>query len=115
MKIIQKHLASPGQQALWTFHRLHPTSPAYNMVLARELHAELDPERLQAAFALVVAHYEALHCGYREDDGQLWMIQPARIEADVAIQRVENLDKAGVRSWLERQADLRGAGGQLRV
>lgn len=43
MKIIQEHLASPGQQALWQFHRLNPDSPAYNMVLARELHAELDP------------------------------------------------------------------------
>lgn len=106
MNTLQRHLASPGQQALWAFHRLNPTSPAYNMVLARELHAELDPERLKAAFALVVANYEALHCGYREDDGQLWMIQPTRIEADVAIQRVENLDKAGARSWLERQADL---------
>ncbi|HLA33202.1 MAG TPA: amino acid adenylation domain-containing protein [Pseudomonas sp.] len=106
MKSIQKHLASPGQQALWTFHRLHPASPAYNMVLARELRADLDPERLCAAFALVQAHYEALHCGYREEDGQLWMVQPARVEVDVAVQQVENLDEAGVRAWLEHQADL---------
>lgn len=106
MTSIQRHLASLGQQALWTFHRLNPTSPAYNMVLARELRAELDPERLCAAFALVLANYEALHCGYQEEDGQLWMVQPARIEADVATQRVENLHQTDVRAWLEQQADL---------
>ncbi|MDP3846048.1 MAG: amino acid adenylation domain-containing protein [Pseudomonas sp.] len=106
MTTLQRHLASPGQQALWTFHRLNPTSPAYNMVLARELRAELDPEHLCAAFALVLAHCEALHCGYEEEDGQLWMVQPARIEADVATQQVENLNQADVRAWLEHQADL---------
>ncbi|SED57850.1 non-ribosomal peptide synthetase [Pseudomonas anguilliseptica] len=106
MTSIQRHLASPGQQALWTFHRLNPTSPAYNMVLARELRAELDPERLCAAFALVLANYEALHCGYQEEDGQLWMVQPVRIEPDVATQRVENLHQTDVRAWLEQQADL---------
>ncbi len=106
MKIIQKHLASPGQQALWQFHRLNPDSPAYNMVAARELPADLVPELLSAAFALVVAHYEALHCGYQEDQGQLWMVQPERIEADVASERDDDLDEAGVLAWLERQADL---------
>lgn len=106
MPIIQKHLASPGQLALWQFHRLNPDSPAYNMVAARELRADLDPELLGAAFALVVAQCEALHCGYEEDQGQLWMIQPARIEADVASERDDKLDEAGVLAWLERQADL---------
>src|SRR3989338_10204112 len=76
------------------------------MVGARELRADLDPELLGAAFALVLAHCEALHCGYQEDQGQLWMVQPARIEADVASQRDDALDEAGVRAWLERQADL---------
>ncbi|WP_339413595.1 amino acid adenylation domain-containing protein [Pseudomonas sp. EA_35y_Pfl2_R5] len=106
MNIIQKHLASPGQLALWQFHRLNPDSPAYNMVAARELRADLDPEMLSAAFAIVVSHCEALHCGYQEDQGQLWMFQPAQIEADVASERDDDLDEAGVVAWLERQADL---------
>lgn len=106
MTIIQQHLASAGQQALWAFHRLAPDSPAYNMVVARELRADLDPECLSAAFALVVAHCEALHCGYREEDGQLWMVQPARIVVDVATQRTEGLGEAAVLTWLEQQADL---------
>ncbi|MES2820925.1 MAG: amino acid adenylation domain-containing protein, partial [Pseudomonadota bacterium] len=101
----RKHLASPGQQALWNFHRLNPDSPAYNMVGARELRPDLDPQRLCAAFALVVAHSEALHCGYREDDGQLWMVPPSRIEADAACERDDELDEAAVMAWLERQAD----------
>lgn len=106
MSIIQKHLASPGQQALWTFHRLAPDSPAYNMVAARELRADLEPELLGAAFALVIAHCEALHCGYREEQGQLWMFQPERIVADVANERDDALDETGALAWMERQADL---------
>lgn len=106
MKIIQRHVASPGQHALWQFHRLNPDSPAYNMAVARELRADLEPELLGAAFALVVAHCEALHCGYQEDDGQLWVLQPARIETDVSCERDDDLDEAAVLVWLEHQADL---------
>ncbi|MEO4048125.1 amino acid adenylation domain-containing protein [Pseudomonas sp. CAU 1711] len=105
MTTLHKHLASHGQRALWTFHRLNPDSPAYNMVLARELRADLDTDRLCAAFALVVAHFEALHCAYREEDGQLWMVQPERIAADVLVERSER-DESGAKAWLERHADL---------
>ena len=99
------HQASAGQQALWQYHQLNPASPAYNMVAARELRADLDPAALCRAFARVVEHCETLHCGYREQDGVLWMYRPQHIQVHTRIERIDNLDSAGVEAWLEQHAD----------
>ncbi len=98
-------LASPGQYALWQFHQLNPTSPAYNMVAARELRADLDPVALCQAFGRVVEHCETLHCGYREEDGQLWMVRPAQLHIDATAQRIDDLDTQGIEAWIATHAD----------
>ena len=97
--------ASAGQQALWQHHQLNPASPAYNMVAARELRADLDPATLCQAFAQVVRHCETLHCGYREQDGKLWMYRPEHIQANTRIERIDDLDSAGVAAWIAQHAD----------
>lgn len=99
------YLASPGQQALWQFHQLNPASHAYNMVAARELRADLDAATLCAAFTRVVEHCETLHCGYREVDGQLWMFRPEQIRVSATWERLDDLDAAGVKAWIEHHAD----------
>lgn len=99
------HLASPGQYALWQFHQLNPASPAYNMVAARELRADLDPAALCRAFSQVVEHCETLHCGYREQDGQLWMVRPEQLHIDASVQRNDDLDTKGVDAWIGTHAD----------
>ena len=97
--------ASAGQQALWQYHQLNPASPAYNMVAARELRADLDPATLCQAFAQVVRHCETLHCGYREQDGKLWMYRPEHIQVNTRIERIDDLDSAGVAAWIAQHAD----------
>lgn len=97
--------ASAGQQALWQYHQLNPASPAYNMVAARELRADLDPATLCQAFARVVRHFETLHCGYREQDGTLWMYRPEHIQVHTHVERIDALDNAGVAAWIAQHAD----------
>ena len=99
------HQASAGQQALWQNHQLHPTSAAYNMVAARELRADLDPAALCRAFTRLVEHCETLHCGYREQDGTLWMYRPEQLQVNTRIEHIDGLDSAGVAAWIEAHAD----------
>ncbi|EAR21799.1 non-ribosomal peptide synthetase [Nitrococcus mobilis] len=101
-----KRPLSAGQMALWAFYKLAPHSPAYNMVYGIELKAEIDLDRLGTAFARVLASFEALCCGYREEDGEVLMVRAPVLEPDFTVQRVERWDEAQVRAWLTRQADL---------
>ncbi|MCO6440621.1 MAG: amino acid adenylation domain-containing protein [Nitrococcus mobilis] len=101
-----KRPLSDGQMAMWAFYKLAPHSPAYNMVYGVELRADIDLDRLGAAFAQVLASFEALCCGYREEDGEVLMVRPAALEPDFSVQRVERWDEAQVRAWMTRQADL---------
>ena len=99
------HQASAGQQALWQNHQLNPTSAAYNMVAARELRADLDPDALCRAFTRLVEHCETLHCGYREQDGTLWMYHPEQLQVNTRIERIDGLDSTGIAACVEAHAD----------
>lgn len=100
-----QHAASTGQQALWQYHQLNPTSPAYNMVAARELRADLDPATLCRAFARVVEHCETLHCGYREQNGVVFMYHPGQVRVNASVEHNDSLDSKGVADWIEQHAD----------
>ncbi|MER7415705.1 amino acid adenylation domain-containing protein [Micromonospora peucetia] len=51
----------PNQQSLYALWRTDPDSVAYNIPFRLDLRGPLDRQRLQAAFAEVVARHDALH------------------------------------------------------
>jgi non-ribosomal peptide synthetase component F/acyl carrier protein len=57
---------SPSLRRLWTWHRLHPESPAYNVVRVLDIHGRIKPTALRAAMADVAARHEALRCSIAE-------------------------------------------------
>lgn len=66
--------ARPGQPAplaptlrrIWTWHRLYPESPAYNVVRVLQLEGQLRPAPLRAALADLTVRHEALRCAVSE-------------------------------------------------
>ncbi|MDY7094232.1 MAG: amino acid adenylation domain-containing protein [Acidobacteriota bacterium] len=75
------------QRSLWLAHRLHPGSPAYNLVSAYRLHGALDCEALEAAFRRVVARHRLLRSTYRVEHGEVRQIVHPR--PAVALERVD--------------------------
>jgi len=53
---------SPAMRRIWTWHRLHPQSPAYNVVRVLRIDARLQPARLRAALADLAERHDALRC-----------------------------------------------------
>lgn len=99
--------AGEEQRALWTAWRLAPEDPAYNMTYAVRLAPGIDPQRLAAAFAQVIAGHEALSSHFREDaDGRLVMERRPGFAADVAVHATGAMSDADRLNWLEREADL---------
>ncbi|MFS2012486.1 amino acid adenylation domain-containing protein [Azospirillum sp. CT11-132] len=99
--------AGEEQRALWTAWRLAPEDPAYNMTYAVELAPGIDPQRLAASFARVIAGHEALSSHYREDaNGRLIMERGPRFIPDVTVHATEAMSDADRLRWLEREADL---------
>ncbi|WP_188051873.1 non-ribosomal peptide synthetase [Azospirillum sp. Sh1] len=99
--------AGEEQRALWTAWHLAPEDPAYNMTYAVELAPGIDPQRLAAAFAQVIAGHEALSSHYREDaDGRLVMERQPGFTADVAVHTTVAMTDTDRLRWLEHEADL---------
>jgi hypothetical protein len=61
---------SYGQRALWYLHRLDPSSTAYNLTAALELHGDVDVFALVRALDAVVGAHAALRTRIREVDGE---------------------------------------------
>ncbi len=75
------------QTLMWLDHRLYPAAPYHNLVLTVELEGALDVDRMERAFAALVAENDSLRVAVREDD------VGARLEvADEHAIRLEHVD-----------------------
>jgi non-ribosomal peptide synthetase component F/acyl carrier protein/aryl carrier-like protein len=57
---------APTMRRMWTWHRLHPDSPAYNVVRVLRVEGRVQPGPLRAALADLCARHEALRCAVVE-------------------------------------------------
>ena len=67
---------SPAMRRIWTWHQLHPDSPAYNVVRVLALDAQVQPAPLRAALADVADRHEALRCH---------VVEPSPARAEIVI------------------------------
>ncbi|GIF62784.1 hypothetical protein Ais01nite_08190 [Asanoa ishikariensis] len=56
----------PTLRRIWTWHRLQPDSPAYNVVRVLSIAGRLQPAALRAALADLAERHEALRCAVEE-------------------------------------------------
>ncbi|SCL50715.1 non-ribosomal peptide synthetase [Micromonospora peucetia] len=99
----------PAEAGLWFLDRLHPGSPEYIVAAAVAIRGDLDPDRLAAAFAGIVARHPALRTRFADTDGTAYA--EALPQADppaVVVEAASDLD-----AWLTAAAaepfDLRTA------
>ncbi|MDZ5634894.1 non-ribosomal peptide synthetase [Janthinobacterium sp. GMG1] len=97
---------SHGQRALWTFYKMAPGSPAYNMAFGAELAGPVDAALLRQAFLHAQQSYEVLGCVYAESEDGPRMLRRAAPGEDFAVDTTQGLGEAGARAYLARQADL---------
>ncbi len=97
--------AGDGQRSLWTFYRLAPDSPAYNMAYAAELRSDIDLSKFREAFSHIVLGQESLFCGYAEDERGLRMFAPDAVIPDMTVSKVSGWSDEQVLAWLESEAD----------
>lgn len=57
---------SPTMRRIWTWHRLQPDSPAYNVVRVLSIEGRVQPTVLRAALADLTMRHEALRCAVAE-------------------------------------------------
>lgn len=67
---------APAMRRVWTWHRLNPGSPAYNVVRVLSIAGRVQPAALRAALADLSGRHEALRCAVAEP-------RPARPEVVV--------------------------------
>jgi|GEM_PF-1025393 len=100
-----------AQERLWFLDRLEDgTSAAYNMTFGLRLTGALEPARLAAALAGVVARHESLRCRFHADeDGRPFQ----RIEGEAAlplpVQDLSSLPAERVEAEVLRLGDVLGA------
>lgn len=59
----------PSEAGLWFLDRLHPGSPEYIVAAAVAIRGDLDPGRLAAVFAGLVARHPTLRTRFADNDG----------------------------------------------
>jgi hypothetical protein len=100
-----EHPLSYGQKALWYVYQLERQSPAYNIVHAAYLTADLDVDRLQKAWEILGQRHSVLRTIYDERDGQ----PIARIdhERPFPFQTIDasNWDEKKIDRWIQQEAD----------
>lgn len=97
---------SYGQRALWFLYQLDPRSPAYNLMHASYVRADLDREAFSRAFQTLVGRHAVLRTTYGARDGKpLQFIHPAR---KFSLERIEVFDwsRERLEAELHRQADV---------
>lgn len=86
-------ILSSAQRSLWSSQRRNPTSPLQNMALLTSFEALVDPDRLSAAFASVVAASDTLRLRI---DGDV----PSLIDTPPLSQRIE-IARSKIEAWAE--------------
>ncbi|MGH3220894.1 MAG: condensation domain-containing protein, partial [Streptosporangiaceae bacterium] len=67
---------APTMRRIWTWHRLHPDSPAYNVVRVLSIAGQMQPAALRAALADLSRRHEALRCA---------VVEPAPARPEVVV------------------------------
>ncbi|MEV6427918.1 amino acid adenylation domain-containing protein [Nocardia sp. NPDC051463] len=82
---------SAAQQRMWFLQRLDPSDTTLNICTAYRLDGLHDPQRLQAAFATVVARHEVLRTTYHLDEnGEAYQV--SRADAEIGWQQHDLTD-----------------------
>ncbi|GHJ47874.1 hypothetical protein Cs7R123_52160 [Catellatospora sp. TT07R-123] len=77
-------MSTPAQHGMWLTERLGLAGTAYHMPLPVRLDGPLDPDRLAAAVAAVVARQPVLGSAFAEDGGQVRLV-PAACPPELAV------------------------------
>ncbi|ASW54293.1 AMP-binding protein [Plantactinospora sp. KBS50] len=97
---------APTLRRIWTWHRLHPDSPAYNVVRVLRLAGRVQPAALRAALADLAARHEALRCAVVEPrPGQPEVVLGTGTPVPLSVEVVRGEDGAAVEEALRRVAD----------
>ncbi|WIV98617.1 non-ribosomal peptide synthetase [Kinneretia aquatilis] len=72
MTLQQRPALSAAQRRLWFIDRLMGPQPAYHIVLALDLHGQLNVRALQQALEDVVERHEALRTVFPDEQGEPW-------------------------------------------
>ncbi|MEU9504683.1 amino acid adenylation domain-containing protein [Micromonospora sp. NPDC048170] len=99
----------PSEAGLWFLDRLHPGSPEYIVAAAVAIRGDLDPDRLAAVFAGLVARHPTLRTRFADSDGTAYAeVMPEPQLAAPVVETAPDLD-----TWLSVAAaepfDLRTA------
>jgi non-ribosomal peptide synthetase component F len=100
---------APSMRRIWTWHRLHPESPAYNVVRVLCVDGRIQPTALRAALADLCMRHEALRCVVVEPcpgEPEVLVGDPATVPLTVEVARPAGGDVvAAVDDLLYRIAD----------
>jgi non-ribosomal peptide synthetase component F len=93
----------PTLRRIWTWHRLYPESPAYNVVRVLAVEDRLQPAALRAALADVSARHEALRCAVAEPlPGRPEIVVHERVTVPLSVEVVRADDDAVIDAALYR-------------
>ncbi|HTF10596.1 MAG TPA: AMP-binding protein [Asanoa sp.] len=100
---------APTMRRIWTWHRLHPASPAYNVVRVLSLAGRTQPAALRAALADLADRHEGLRCAVVEAEPgrpEVVLGEPVTVPLSVEVVRGGEAESAAaVRAALYRIAD----------
>ncbi|MEV4534075.1 AMP-binding protein [Asanoa sp. NPDC049518] len=83
----------PTLRRIWTWHRLQPDSPAYNVVRVLSIAGRLQPATLRASLADLAARHEALRCAVVEPrPGQPSIVVGDAVTVPLAVEVVRTAD-----------------------
>jgi non-ribosomal peptide synthetase component F/acyl carrier protein len=84
---------APALRRIWAWHRLHPDSPAYNVVRVLSLRGRMQPAALRAALTDLSERHEALRCAVAEPQpGRPEIVVPDRISVPLSVEVVRSAD-----------------------
>jgi len=99
-----EYLLSYGQQALYFLHQLAPESPAYNIVSALRIRAELDIPALQRAFQILMDRHPSLRTTFTANHGEPVQRVHEHIEAYFQKENISTWSEASLNDRLVKSA-----------
>ncbi|MDH6117669.1 non-ribosomal peptide synthetase component F [Kitasatospora sp. GAS204A] len=102
--------AAGFQEGIWLAERLDPSHARYHIPLSWRVHGELDPARLRAALALLVARHEILRTRFVDHDGRLFQEVGPAWEPELAQAALTAAAAADPHRWLRGWSDTAAEG-----
>jgi amino acid adenylation domain-containing protein len=85
---------APTMRRIWIWHRLHPDSPAYNVVRVLSVAGRMQPTALRAGLADLSARHEALRCAVVEPRlGQPEVLVGDPVAVPLSVEVVRHTDR----------------------